>query len=163
MCIQHPAIPFGSGLGFVLGGAPSEWRSFLNFSKKSSFFSSTKPDGVFESLLVSLSFPPSSSSSSCTILQGETSSYLSQIGHSSSALNTNGQLFTRRGESEGKEETALERTSWLQDLKYIFSVKSFVLNAVGELRNSSRLFSFCRFHMCHLHDWRSRLLCPGLL
>ena len=41
----------------------------------------------------------------------------------------------RRGESEGKEETALERTSWLQDLKYIFSVKSFVLNAVGELRN----------------------------
>ena len=24
--LQHPAIPFGSGLGFVLGGAPSEWR-----------------------------------------------------------------------------------------------------------------------------------------
>ena len=46
--------------------------------KKSSFFSSIKPDGVFESLLVSLSFPPFSSSSSCTILQGETSSYLSR-------------------------------------------------------------------------------------
>ena len=39
----------------------------------------------------------------------------------------------KRGESEGKEEAALERTSWLQDLKYIFSVKSFVLNAVGKV------------------------------
>ena len=52
----------------------------------------------------------------------------------------------RRGESEGKEETALERTSWLQDLKYIFSVKSFVLNAVGELlRNFGIHFDNSRF------------------
>ena len=44
-------------------------------------------------------------------------------------------LDAKRGESEGKEEAALERTSWLQDLKYIFSVKSFVLNAVGKVDN----------------------------
>jgi len=83
----YMAIPIGSGLGFVLGGAPSEWRWGLRITPGLTFLSAIL-------VLFFLYDPP-------------------------------------RGESEGKEEAALERTSWLQDLKYIFSVKSFVLNAVG--------------------------------
>jgi len=92
----YMAIPFGSGLGFVLGGAPSEWRWGLRIT----------PGLTLLSAFLVLFFmydPP-------------------------------------RGESEGKEEAALEKTSWMQDLKYIFSVKSFVLNAVGEFGNLESLF-----------------------
>ena len=40
-CLHHsssPAIPIGSGLGFVLGGAPSEWRCCENYFFLITFF-----------------------------------------------------------------------------------------------------------------------------
>jgi len=83
--IFYTAIPFGSGLGFGIGGAPSEWRDGLRIS----------PGFTFLSAIIICLFlydPP-------------------------------------RGESEGK--TVIEKSSYLEDLKYIAGVKSFVLNAAG--------------------------------
>ena len=43
------------------------------------------------------------------------------------------ELLYTRGESEGKTEQAQAgRTSYLEDLKYIATVKSFLLNAIGQ-------------------------------
>lgn len=82
------AIPLGSGLGFVVGGAPAEWRMGLRITPGLTFVSAI--------LVFALLYDPP------------------------------------RGESEGKTEHAQAgRTSYLEDLKYIATVKSFLLNAIG--------------------------------
>lgn len=83
--IFYTAIPIGSGLGFVVGNAPSEWRMGLRITPGLTFLAAVL-------ILVFLYDPP-------------------------------------RGESEGK--TITNRSSYMEDLKYIGGVKSFVLNAAG--------------------------------
>jgi len=85
--IFYMAIPLGSGLGFVLGGAPADWRMGLRITPGLTFFAAF--------LVFALLYDPP------------------------------------RGESEGKEESALEHTSYWEDVKYILTIKSFMLNAVG--------------------------------
>jgi len=83
--IFYVAIPFGTGLGFVVGGAPSEWRWGLRITPGLTFLAAVL-------ILLFLYDPP-------------------------------------RGESEGK--TISNRSSYMEDLKYIAGIKSFVLNAAG--------------------------------
>jgi len=83
--IFYTAIPIGSGLGFAVGNAPSEWRMGLRITPGLTFLSAIL-------IFVFLYDPP-------------------------------------RGESEGK--TITEKSSYVEDLKYIGGVKSFVLNAAG--------------------------------
>jgi len=83
--IFYTAIPIGSGLGFAVGNAPSEWRMGLRITPGLTFLSAIL-------IFVFLYDPP-------------------------------------RGESEGK--TITNKSSYLEDLKYIGGVKSFVLNAAG--------------------------------
>jgi len=81
------AIPLGSGLGFVVGGAPSDWRMGLRITPGLTFLASVL-------VFVILYDPP-------------------------------------RGESEGKKDATNKKSSYIEDLKYIGGVKSFVLNAAG--------------------------------